>query len=181
MQSHIAPDSVIVDVGANVGNHAITFAKRFKASKVIAFEPGARQFRLLQFNVSLNGVEDAVELHKAGLSDARSSGFLDNRDFNLGAARVSDSGEKIELVRGDDMLTGPIDFIEMDVEGYEGEALAGLAQTIARTRPKLFIEVEENEVVDKWLKANDYVVVDTFARNEDRENVLAVPQERLGD
>lgn len=181
MQAHVTPGSVIVDAGANVGNHAVAFAKRFQAKKVIAFEPGARQFRLLQFNVALNNLENVIELHKTGLSNAQSTAHLNNWDNNLGSARIGDTGEEIDLVRGDDVLDGRIDFIKMDVEGHEGEALAGLTETIARTRPKLFIEVEEDDVVDQWLRDNNYVIIDTFARYEDRQNVLAVPKESVSD
>ena len=57
---------VILDVGANIGNHTCFFARYF--NQVIAFEPNPVAYRILQANIGLNRLKNVV-LRKVGLSD----------------------------------------------------------------------------------------------------------------
>jgi hypothetical protein len=99
---------------------------------------------------------------------------------NLGGTtlQITDGEEGLPLVRGDDMLMQrQVDFIKMDVEGMEMLALAGLAETIARWRPPMFIEVENRnaKAFREWLEAHRYVTVDTYRRYPSNENYMVVP------
>jgi predicted O-methyltransferase YrrM len=62
-------DSIVVDVGAFVGTHTLAFARRVNSGgQVYAFEPQPDHFRLLQRNVTENGLTN-VKLFEVGLSN----------------------------------------------------------------------------------------------------------------
>jgi FkbM family methyltransferase len=130
-----------VDVGANVGNHALAFSTMF--DEVIAVEPYEPLYRRLEEKVRGFG---NVRIHRIGLgSEAGRVGFLAPTGRNTGTGHVAEGGaDTIELVRGDDFLaaqaSGPIGFIKIDVEGYEGEVLQGLSGTLEAERPVVFYE-----------------------------------------
>ncbi len=93
----------------------------------------------------------------------------------------SDDANALRLVRGDDILQlRPVHFVKMDVEGMEVRVLQGLSETIARWRPVMFIEVDQNNTVDfeGWVQRNDYVAVRRFRRYPENENYVIVPVER---
>jgi hypothetical protein len=75
-----------------------------------------------------------------------------------------------------------VDFMKIDVESMEMTVLAGLKATIARSRPRIFIEIIEHEVgrFTAWAEANGYAIVKTYRRYQFLENYLIVPKERVG-
>ena len=63
----------------------------------------------------------------------------------------------------------PVDWIKIDVEGYEARVLRGAAATIARCRPGLFIEVDDANLrgqgdsaggLLKWVEGTGYEILD---------------------
>ncbi len=146
----LRPDDVVLDVGANIGCTSLLFGQL--ARRVISFEPSPSTFRLLTKNLR-NGAMHNVETVNAGLgreegtfeltfsADNRSGGFVSNR------AQAS-AGHKVEQIRiaaGDAWLQGAqvdhVDFVKIDVEGFERNVIEGLAQTIARDRPVVVLEL----------------------------------------
>jgi predicted RNA methylase len=63
------PKGVMVDVGANIGNHTIYLAK-YCATNVIAYEPFPDTFKLLEQNINQNNQENNIEALRCGLSDS---------------------------------------------------------------------------------------------------------------
>ena len=59
----VGKDSVVCDVGANIGNHTIYFGTVMGAAKVLAFEPQAHCHETLCANIALNGLEDRVQAY----------------------------------------------------------------------------------------------------------------------
>ncbi|MEM5473909.1 FkbM family methyltransferase [Hoeflea sp. AS60] len=148
-----------LDVGANIGNHSLFFARMFK--KVVSFEPNDRTFRLLKFNSEL---ADNVVVVNYGLSNrtAELPAIVD--DFNIGGARIAD-GETPNLlfnvVALDSFLAenpeNKISFIKIDVEGHELEALEGAAQTLRAHRPLLAMEMRARKHRQKFLDVLDLI------------------------
>ncbi len=90
---------------------------------------------------------------------------------------VEGSGD-LQTIGGDDALRNQhIDFLKMDVEGMELRALAGLKETIARCRPTMFVEVENQNIPEfrQWLSEVRYTVEATFRRYPQNENFLVRP------
>ena len=168
-----------VDVGGNVGNHAIYAAKILKAPRVIIFEPEPLAADVCEINVALNPCEAEIELHRLALSDAAGRARASYSEQNLGGTRMepADNGN-IEMVRGDDMLQGEeVGFIKIDTEGSELRALVGLQETINRCRPPLFVEVENGNIAGfhAFCDAHDYQIAEEYRRYPVCTNFLAVP------
>jgi len=172
---------VFVDVGSNVGNHALYAAKILDARKVIAFEPNPVALRILEFNIVANGLRDRVVVHDVGLSDKSGwASFSTLNDNNLGATRLSPhaGSDGFRLVRGDDLLAGEkVDFIKIDTEGLEMQVLEGLADTLRVSRPTMFIEVEDKNIpaFQAFCASARYEAATTYKRYPGNTNFLVVP------
>lgn len=176
---------VFVDIGANVGNHALFAALHFKAGKVIPFEPNPQAYDLLIQNVLANGLQDTFDLTKlgVGISASHEGGFaMQKRTRNLGAAKMLPGQGDLEVYPGDMLLEGVVpDMIKIDVEGMEMDALAGLSKTLKKHRPMLMIEVDnenENEFL-KWANANKYAVLKMYQRYRLNKNYLLVDAKKI--
>lgn len=174
------PGAVFCDIGANIGNHSLFALKFLRVSKAILFEPNPRAIEILRSNLELNGVIDLCDLSHIGigLSDFSGSGLsIEAPRRNLGAGRLVEGEGDLKVMPGDAALAGQtIDFIKIDVEGMEMRVLAGLSETISKSRPRIFIEVDRANRTDftSWVRENDYSVRAKFKRYRVNENFLLV-------
>lgn len=116
---------VVLDAGAYPGEFTIYAAK--KASKVIALEPDKQNYRKLEQNIELNNLDNVVTKNIALSSEVGDVGFDEGDEDE---AKVSgDSSVKISATTIDniseDLPKESIDFIKMDIEGHEIEAVKG--------------------------------------------------------
>lgn len=143
--------AVFMDVGANVGHHALYIAAH--AAQVHAFEPNPVLWPLIEEKKSVNGMQNMV-LHRCGLGAKAESLPLylgpESGEASLisGVSRTSDSRRvPVTIVRGDDFLreTGidRLDLVKMDIEGFEQHAIAGMSSHLDRWRPMMMIELSE--------------------------------------
>lgn len=140
--------SAALDIGANIGNHSVYLANRFK--RVVAFEPGSVAFHLLRANQILNNCTN-IDAHQIGISDQdRQASLTQAQAYNLGSSTVAEHdgriGEAIELRRGDAVLQSisglePIALVKIDVEGHEVAALRGLETTLRTDGPIVLFEI----------------------------------------
>lgn len=137
---------VLLDVGANIGNHALYLGDRFE--HVHCFEPNPEAARRLRKNLSLNHVTK-ITVHEIGLGETSGSlPFSPAGPGHLGEGSFSHSATHGQVMltvrRGDDYLAeqsiDDIDFIKVDVEGFEREVLRGLQKTIEQNRPIVAFE-----------------------------------------
>lgn len=130
---------VALDCGAHVGGWTKELAKVFDS--VYAFEPSAANFECLKANV---GELDNVTLLNCAVGDSQKSGSLHPpvNDGNSGAAWVVDGGD-FEIVTIDSLNLAVVDFIKLDVEGFEPFAVEGARETIKRCRPVILLEQKE--------------------------------------
>lgn len=138
--------SWILDVGANIGNHAIYFAKVLQA-RVLAFEPFPRSREILLANLAANGCSELVSVSHYALGDAAGRGRAHSRsDSNLGmvSVRPDETGD-LDVARLDDCITLGMDvsILKIDVEGGEMPVLRGAARLLAIDRPHIFAEAAE--------------------------------------
>ncbi len=184
MRAHLPPGGVFADIGANVGNHSLFAGLCLGASRIIPFEPNPLAYRLLVLNVLLNGLEDRVALDVIGVgaSDEAADGFaMTERHKNLGAARMVAGEGDISTVRPDDVLRDETpDFVKIDVEGMEMSVLRGLEDTVARCRPVILIEVDNDNAVvfDDWRLAHRYKITSEIKHYAANVNYLLLPEER---
>ena len=146
LSAEIRPGMTIVDVGANIGYYTLLFSKLTgDQGRVFAFEPEPQNFSLLQQNLARNQRTNVVALNRAA-SDRPGESFLYLSAENYGDHQSYPSGDDrrkvaMTMTRLDDCLTGPVDLIKMDVQGFECHALNGMEAIIAAS-PRLIIFTE---------------------------------------
>lgn len=181
IQDNIAPGAVFLDIGSNVGNHAVFVGTYCDPKAMILIEPNPAAIQILELNLLLNAMTADVRHLGLGLSDGASRAEAAWEPNNLGGARMIAQDEgPIRLVSGDSLFAERnIDFIKMDVEGHEMAALAGLEATIAASRPKIFIEVDNanHAAFEAWCVSHDYVAINSYRRYRGNENFLVIPAE----
>lgn len=145
-------DGTCLDVGANIGNHALFYSTIFK--RVIAFEPNPIAYKLLEANVLKNRIAN-IRICTTALGSKKEKKVLSVCHENLGMSSLMQETKsdhpsfnlEIEINVGDDFIKEIVDeqseisFIKLDVEGFEAEALEGLRQTILKYRPIISVEL----------------------------------------
>ncbi|MCB9654447.1 MAG: FkbM family methyltransferase [Deltaproteobacteria bacterium] len=164
---------VAYDIGANIGMHSVKLGEKVGPSgRVIAFEPDPIAAEKLRDVIGLNQLSH-VDVHQVALG--RETGRLsllvpDSTRVHMSAtlspslkAQAAPEHVKrsvmVEVVRLDDYvreraLPAP-DFLKIDVEGFEVEMLEGAAETIAQSKPTIFVEVHGAGVAEKERIARD--------------------------
>lgn len=123
-----------VDGGANRGVWTKIFSEMFET--VHAFEPVTELFNQIPDF-------DNVFKHNVGLGDEGGDFLMSPGPHNEGQWHFShDKPGKVtgKVVRLDDLGLSP-DFLKLDVEGYELFALKGAEETIKRSKPVIFLEL----------------------------------------
>jgi FkbM family methyltransferase len=163
----VRPGARVVDVGANTGNHTIFFAGPMKAGLVTPLEPLPEAAGALSAAVARNGLAN-VDLSRLGIGVAGQAGrarLIPSPRGGLGATRLAaDPSGEIVVSTLDSLLSGPVDFLKIDVEGMEMSVLAGAAGVIARWRPLIFIEIANRNTAafSAWLRGVGYRVILVF-------------------
>ncbi|MDP8989826.1 MAG: FkbM family methyltransferase [Acidobacteriota bacterium] len=159
-------DAVVYDIGAFHGMLTLWFAPQ--AKQVVSYEPVAQNRARLLENLALNGIQN-VTVRDVALGSGEGAAVMrvnplmpggskvvveenGTQDAGLGLAngrvRVTTLDRDIE----DRGLPAPT-FVKIDVEGFELDVLRGAAQTLARARPSLFIEIHGETVGGKQRNA----------------------------
>jgi len=139
----VSPGDQVVDGGAWLGDSALIFCRDVGPSgKVWAFEPQAEQGDALRKLAETLPFGDRIHLEPAGLwSSSGTIRFNDSNDYHGSGSYASVHGSiEIPVLALDDFLDGKrIDFIKLDIEGSELDALKGAEKTIRKWKPKLAI------------------------------------------
>lgn len=136
----------IADVGANVGNHALAFARHF--DRVISFEPNPQIWAQIERNIAINPWAN-IELRKVGLGDVAADLPLfvtDNHGLStfLEGELEKAHGLTAHIAVGDvELHDVAIDALKIDVQGFEPNVLRGLRRTIIANRPLIWVEISE--------------------------------------
>jgi FkbM family methyltransferase len=162
----LRPGMTVVDVGANIGFHALHAACRVgPEGRVLAFEPDPRNAALLRMSLGLRSPRLPVEVIEAALSDRDGTLVLSDlgNPGNSGARFTHESRGHLErLVHGprpvfsttsarrfdDHFDLHRLDLVKIDVEGFEPKALAGMEASIRRHRPAILTEFAPSNLRD---------------------------------
>jgi FkbM family methyltransferase len=153
MLDFVKPDSVIADVGANVGAYTVPLAKLAPSCSVHAFEPNPAMLERLHQNLALNQLNNVVT-HQIGVSDASGeetlyavtegnqgqSSFI---PYSVREKKTRPITVKMETL--DHLLLGgnqPVSVIKIDVQGYELNVLKGALTVLEESRPCIIFEYE---------------------------------------
>lgn len=163
--STFAPGEVFFDIGANVGLYTIYAAKR--GVEVLAFEPEAQNYALLNRNVHLNGLGNTATCLNLALSDRPGLDYLYLSELKPGES-LHNFGECVDWHHKQfqpsyrqGVLAHSIDsflsafperfpaHIKIDVDGAELKIIKGAENTLNDPRLKsLLIEINEELAAD---------------------------------
>lgn len=162
----VKENDVVLDAGANCGHLSILFSKLTgKRGTVYAFEPDTYNVERIDRNIGLNNdLPGNIKIENLLLWDENKwIDFYEAGTVGSSAIWIPDSDKcvKKEAVRIDDWVTNnnikKLDFIKMDIEGAEIEALAGCEETIRNLKPNFAIA--SYHIVDG---AATYIKVEAF-------------------
>jgi len=184
---------VVIDGGANAGFFTIPVARRIQAKNgiVVSFEPQRIMFSALSGGVVLNDLYN-VRLNRMALGATKSGGSIPQIDYSktqdFGQIKIAASDqslswqeicvrqEQVQIISIDDLELERLDFLKLDVEGFEIAALQGAKKTIEKNRPFLWIEYfiagHENVCNElSYLSDYDFEIICW-------QNMLAFPKEK---
>lgn len=157
----LRPGDTFVNIGANIGFHALIGAKRVESSgKVIAVEPVNSVAEMIAKNASLNSFEN-ITVIKAACSNHLGRATIYSGDStatnSLIRERTQGNNEvEVEMTTVDELVKAhdlKPSLLSIDIEGAEIECLEGSRKTLEAFRPVIMLE-------NHWLQAPFYEFFD---------------------
>lgn len=127
-----------IDVGMHVGLWAMHLVKQFE--RVVGFEPVKEHIECLRMN--MEGA-DNYQVYNCALGNkicTTSPQFLTGSTGSTTLVHKGDGTDYIPVMSLDDFTFEHVDFIKVDVEGYEKFVIEGAEKTIRRHKPVLIVE-----------------------------------------
>lgn len=123
-----------VDIGAHIGLWARSMTNKFDS--VVCFEPCEEFAEIL-----IKNAPNVTFIHKCALGDTKNSVKLNVQQDNTGMTHVV-RGEvgTVPMYPLDHFGLDNVDFVKIDVEGYELEVVKGGYETFKRNNPVVIIE-----------------------------------------
>lgn len=170
----------ILDIGANIGMFSLSYASLFKGAVIHSFEPVNFIYNILSKNLEINpSLNNNIQIYNFGLSNCvekkclsiptpdqhvRYSNNLDNRLYSIfGKGKKKYNAKFIPLdLWVDQIQMHQLDFIKIDVEGYEYLVLDGAKKTLKSFRPIVMFELNDLTLTLSKKTINEYL---QFAKN----------------
>ncbi len=143
-------EPICLDIGANIGHHSLFLSTISKT--VHAFEPYEIALNKFDEHIKENNI-DNIKIHRVALGlHEESRQYYQPTGSNNGtgsfiASHATDrniSHKELKILNGDNFIHSlnleKIDFIKIDVEGFEGNVLNGLKETIQKYKPTILLE-----------------------------------------
>lgn len=140
-------DSIVLDVGANIGITSIIAASILPRSTVIAFEPGELNYKFLLKNIAANNFHNIQGFRYAiADQDLDKIGFKENSAWGcIDSCRPPHSEDPpcktIDTFIQEYFPLGKVSAVKVDVEGFELNVLKGAKNLITRDSPIFYIEL----------------------------------------
>ncbi len=175
---------LVADAGANIGVFSL-YARALGAKKVYAYEPVKETFELLKANLVLNRAGAAIKAVNIALGKEKGQAEIQFNTRGEGSAMIKGAGVEVNravvysgrrfvpVAPLDSLVKGRLDFIKMDVEGYEANVLLGAAGLIRKYKPVLSFSAYHRKADKKELPKTvavirpDYAItLNTFAEHD---------------
>jgi FkbM family methyltransferase len=157
----LSPGDIVVDVGANIGNHTLYWSEVAEAN-VVAFEPYPPALKVLRRNVELNAAGARVQIYPLAVGSIAGRAAMQLPDSsNIGSARAVPASAGDVTVTTLDGEVGPtklVRLLKIDVEGSELSVLRGATRLLSQ-RPALILEAhtfEQRRLIDEFLRPLGY-------------------------
>ena len=119
------------------------------SARLLAFEPLRQSYSLLKENLRINGCSNAIAYEYA-LSDSNYiTEYKSVENTNIGGSMLQNdhlapNTESIDAITLDSLYLNQVDFIKIDVEGYEAKVILGAVETIKHHKPTIVLECWDN-------------------------------------
>lgn len=141
----VKPNDLCIDIGANIGYFTVLMAKI--ARYCYAFEPEPENFRLLIKNIAENELEMKTYPLMTAIGMITGLGELYKCPSNHGMHRLypskwcENTSIPVSIISLDEEFRGLLpNFIKMDTEGYELQAILGMKTMLIKAQPILLVE-----------------------------------------
>lgn len=175
IQKFIKPGDMVLDVGAYIGTHTLSFARHVAPSgTVIALEAVRAHHQALQANLMMNGVAGVHTLNAIvgeSLNSHILPSFTQDRAFDRGdinitrltqttnAAAKTHTADRVDVVTLDHLKLPKCDFIKINAPGSHAAILRGAHNILSEYRPGLHLTLHRHDSTAKivaLLKAASY-------------------------
>jgi FkbM family methyltransferase len=146
---HVRRKGHAVDIGANIGLWSRIMERDF--ALVTAIEPVASHCECFRKNVK------RTKVRQVALGSEPGRVMINVPPLHVASAHVSDEGEEVELVTLDSLKLGRVDFVKIDVEGYEFDVVRGGENLIRMSRPVIIVEQKEGNAERYGIRQRDAV------------------------
>jgi FkbM family methyltransferase len=164
--SKLKKNSVLIDLGANIGSISLPICKLRNDVSIIAVEASSTMFDYLKKNIELNHIENCSVLNKAVWynSDGDVPFYLPDEQYGKGMIDINKTSGNFEIVKTislDDLCKlyklEKVDFIKVDIEGYEYFAFKGGVELLKKPNaPDILFEFIANaEKSAEYLEPGD--------------------------
>ena len=161
LASILSPGDVFIDAGAGYGIYSLLAAQQVgESGQVLAFEPAARTFEVLERNIALNSLTNVIE-RRVALADRSGTTSLfiyaDGSRNSLGGGASAGARQTVETSTLDEELArarlNRVDVIKIDTEGAEEIVLRGAKRVLAGSHPMVIFEANPEAASHLGLKA----------------------------
>ncbi|MBA2609922.1 MAG: FkbM family methyltransferase [Actinobacteria bacterium] len=144
----LTPESVALDIGANIGVLTLVMARATPRGTVYAFEPGGEASHYLRLNIDANALDNVV-VEETAVLDVTGRTSLEVAPDGSAWSFVSENlhsacPQDVAATRLDDWMQtrkpGRVDLMKLDIESCELRALTGAHALLARFRPIVIAE-----------------------------------------
>lgn len=180
MASRVQRGQLFVDIGANVGNHALYMAV-IGGSEVVAFEPNPELCDALNRSANANRANGHLHVKQCALGAQNARGrYQQERPDNLNAQVIEVGDGEIEIVPLDSVhFDHPVALIKVTVGGMEIDVLRGATHLLTTNRPLVYVgclDEKQFRLVSQFLAEHRYGYWDTFNASPTH---LFIPNEQL--
>ena len=148
LEPYIKKSKYVMDVGANIGCHTVSYGFFNPGVSIWAVEPQKKLFSTLLDNIKLNNLDDRVTLLNCALGHKNdtirlqhpSKEFNEGQGVNFAGIGIGNDGEEASMVTLDSLELPGLDFMKIDVEGAEGLVIMGGQETIKKFKPTILFE-----------------------------------------
>lgn len=181
----------VVEVGSNIGMHAVPLAKMVQQGKLICFEPQRIIFQQLCCNLALNNLTN-VDSYRLGVGDQDTTLEIESSDYNkawnYGSFSLdkgfSTEGKFDGQIQKEGITVISLDtfpaikelnslaLLKIDAEGFDIKVLKGAQKTIQRLQPAIFVEAHQDnsKVLFVHLKALNYRIFSVASERYQEKN-----------
>jgi len=136
----IKPTDIIVEGGVYVGLHTVRFSQLANEGYTYSFEASKRNFDLTQLTLVNNNISNVSLYNKALYSQLGDIYLAESWTPDQDSVTNTPTNKKVECVTIDSLQLPKVDFIKLDIEGGELEALKGAINTIKTHKPIITFE-----------------------------------------